>query len=135
MIQASTFDGAQGSASSGAPDGTFRLDRLPAGDVALHISAPDAGMLDVVVAVAAGDVVPEPYALAPPRDVVVNVHDDDATPLHVAVQLLIGDPRLPAGLAPTDDAGRVVLPGIPAGEHDIVLDGAVSGPAGPAGSS
>src|SRR3546814_6903830 len=117
MIQASTFDGAQGSASSGAPDGTFRLDRLPAGDVALHISAPDAGMLDVVVAVAAGDVVTETYALAPPRDVVVIVHDEDGAPLHVGVELLIGDPRVPAGLDATDDAGSVVFPGIAAGER------------------
>src|SRR3546814_13069026 len=108
MIQASTFDGAQVSASSGAPDGTFRLDRLPAGDVALHISAPDAGMLDVVVAVAAGDVVTETYALAPPRDVVVIVHDEDGAPLHVGVELLIDRQSVVSGRSVSE---RVALGG------------------------
>src|SRR3546814_16810045 len=82
-------------------------------------------MLDVVVAVAAGDVVTETYALAPPRDVVVIVHDEDGAPLHVGVELLIGDPRVPAGLDATPDAGSVVFPGIAPGEHEIVIGGPV----------
>src|SRR3546814_12646346 len=90
-------------------------------------------MLDVVVAVAAGDVVTETYALAPPRDVVVIVHDEDGAPLHVGVELLIGDPRVPAGLDATDDAGSVVFPGLAHGEHEIVIGGAVRVTAGPAG--
>src|SRR3546814_11507020 len=90
-------------------------------------------MLDVVVAVAAGDVVTETYALAPPRDVVVIVHDEDGAPLHVGVELLIGDPRVPAGLDATDAAGSVVFPGIAAGEHENVIGGAVRVTAGPEG--
>jgi hypothetical protein len=137
LVQVTRYEGRRVEVATGADDGTVRIERLPAGEVPLRVSAGGVASTTVVEVVVPGGTLQREYALAPPVDVSARIVDEAGAPLvGVGVELLPESEDVGERLETSGPDGTVVFDGVPAGTHQLIVGGAVTvtiGPSGPAG--